>query len=159
MVSYKGFVVSALICASVFLTFSGIGSADELVLRYTDGSAQRIRLDRPADAIKQIEFVDEKKPMGHEGWSPMAIRVVSGTYGGNCGAFYGNATEHVASICNGRPTCEYIVDFRNLGDPATGCSKDFVAEWRCGNSPERASVAASPEAGNGKRIVLRCPIR
>ena len=68
-------------------------------------------------------------------------------------------TEHLASVCNGRQACEYIVDVRTLGDPAGGCGKDYVAEWRCGNSPERASVAASPEAGNGKRIVLRCPAR
>jgi hypothetical protein len=159
MVSYKGIVSAVLVFAALLLVFSSIGQADELILRYTDGSAQRIRLDRTADAIRQIEFVDERKPWSSNQLSPTAIRVVSGTYGGNCGAFYGNVTEHLASVCNGRPACEYIVDVRTLGDPARECSKDFVAEWRCGNSPERATASVPPEAGNGKRIVLRCPVR
>jgi hypothetical protein len=159
MNSYKGFGVSALVFVVFFLGFAGIGHADELVLRYIDGSSQRVRLDKPADAIKSIEFIDARKPIGHDEFTPMSIRIVAGTYGRNCGAVYGNATDHLASICDGRPVCEYIVDVNALGDPARECSKDFVAEWRCGNSPERATVVASPEAGGGKRLLLRCPIR
>jgi hypothetical protein len=159
MISCKRFVVCTFVLAVSFLGLFGTGYADELVLRYIDGSSQRVRLDRPADAIKSIEFIDARKPVGREEFSPMSIRVVAGTYGRNCGAVYGNATDHLASICDGRPACEYIVDVNALGDPARECAKDFVAEWRCGNSQERATVVASPEAGAGKRLLLRCPIR
>ena len=88
-----------------------------------------------------------------------AIRVVAASYGKNCGAPYGNVTDHLAATCNGRQVCEYTIMTDVLGDPAYGCRKDYVAEWQCGNNPERGSVAAGPEAGNGSRIVLRCPVR
>jgi len=88
-----------------------------------------------------------------------SIKVLSGTYGGNCGVRLGNVTDRLIAACDGRTTCEYTVDVRTLGDPAPGCLKDYVAEWQCGNNPQRAGVTASPEAGVGKTIVLKCPIK
>ena len=40
-----------------------------------------------------------------------AIRVVVGTYGGNCNAPHGNKTEHLAAACNGRADCTYKIDY------------------------------------------------
>ncbi len=87
------------------------------------------------------------------------IRVITATYGRNCGAPYGNVTNHLAEICDGRGTCEYFIDVRVIGDPAGGCPKDYFAEWQCGRDPKRGVMSVSPEAGLGKRIILRCPVR
>ena len=101
----------------------------------------------------------DRRGFGHEGFARAPIRVYSGTYGGNCGAAYGNATGDLAAVCDGKAACEYTIDSRIIGDPAYGCRKDYVAEWQCGDNPVRGSVATGPEAGRGARIVLRCPIR
>ena len=86
------------------------------------------------------------------------IRVIAATYGRNCGAPYGNVTNHLAEICDGRGTCEYFIDYRVIGDPAGGCAKDYFAEWQCGRDPERGVMSVNPEA-TGTRIVLSCPVR
>jgi hypothetical protein len=85
-----------------------------------------------------------------------AIRVLAGTYGGNCNAPYGNKTSHLATACNGRADCAYKVDYTVIGDPAVGCGKDYVAERRCGGSREVRRTVAGPEAGFGKTVELRC---
>ena len=84
------------------------------------------------------------------------IRVVGGTYGGNCNAAHGNKTEHLAAACNGRADCAYKVDYTVIGDLAVGCRKDYVAEWRCGGSREVHRAVANPEAGFGKTVELSC---
>jgi hypothetical protein len=85
----------------------------------------------------------------------IAIKVVSGTYGQNCGAQRGNATPDLATRCDGRDTCEYRIDRRRILDPAAGCPKDFLAEWRCGKT-EFHTAMLSPEAGAGSTLVLSC---
>jgi hypothetical protein len=86
------------------------------------------------------------------------IKVIAATYGRNCGARYGNVTNHLAEICDGKATCEYVIDFGVLGDPARGCAKDYFAEWECGRDPQRGVMRVGPEA-TGAGIVLRCPVR
>ena len=85
----------------------------------------------------------------------IAIMVVSGTYGQNCGAQRGNATPDLAIRCDGKDTCEYRIDRRRILDPAAGCPKDFRAEWRCGKT-EFHTAMLSPEAGEGSTLVLSC---
>lgn len=93
---------------------------------------------------------------GYRGYSH--IKVLSATYGRNCGAPYGNITPHLAQNCDGREWCEYVLDHRVVGDPAPGCSKDFFVEWQCGHRPETGTVGINPEA-SGSRIVMKCPVR
>lgn len=88
--------------------------------------------------------------------APPRIDVVAGTYGRNCGAPYGNATGHLASKCNGRETCEYIIDYKVIGDAAPSCAKDYSADWKCGEGPDLRSAAAAAEAGFGTKITLSC---
>ena len=83
------------------------------------------------------------------------VRVISGTYGGNCGQPAGNVTAHLAAQCNGAAVCRYTVDYRVIGDPAPGCKKDYVAKWNCRNGSDR-SVRAEAEAGYGSVIELSC---
>jgi len=92
------------------------------------------------------------------------IQVEAGTYGGNCsGVTRGNVTEHLAATCNGQMVCDYSVDHNVIGDPAYGCRKQYVAEWKCGQGSgiHRADAIIKPEdlgeAGYGSIVKLRCP--
>jgi hypothetical protein len=121
-----------------------------MTMRYSDGPYQTIRLERPSESIRQMEFSDFGRHIGRDGrddrYAQQVIKVVAATYGRNCGAQYGNVTSHVASLCDGKTACDHIIEAALLGDPAYGCRKDFVAEWRCGNAPETGSAVVGPEA-------------
>lgn len=86
------------------------------------------------------------------------IRVRSGTYGGNCGAPWGNETEHLTEHCDGQQSCTYIVDYTVIGDPAYGCAKDYVAEYYC-NDGQIRTARAEPEAGYQRPVTLECPLQ
>jgi hypothetical protein len=136
-----------------------MGADDIMVLRYADGSIQRIKLDKPSDSIRQIEFLEGGRMSGRDDWRGDRIKVVAATYGGNCGAGYGNVTTQIAEICDGEAACEFVIDVRVLGDPAPNCRKDYSAEWQCGRDPQRGYARVDPEAGLGSKIVLRCPVK
>ena len=167
MTYLKMFTACALVLAALVFPASGVMAADDsMVLLYNDGSTQRIRveLDRPSKSIKQIEFqkgrrvfVSEGRGGDHDDWKDARINVISATYGKNCRAPYGNVTNQLAEVCNGKSTCEYIIDYRVLGDPATGCAKDYFAEWQCGRDQKKNGIRVRAEAGGGTRIELRCP--
>jgi peptidoglycan/LPS O-acetylase OafA/YrhL len=84
------------------------------------------------------------------------IRLISATYGGNCGGKRGNATRALLAECSGKERCDYSVEVARLGDPAGGCAKDFAVEYMClpGSMPQQSSVPA--EAGFGSHVVLSC---
>ncbi|MBW2731084.1 MAG: hypothetical protein JRH20_01755 [Deltaproteobacteria bacterium] len=84
------------------------------------------------------------------------IRVVSGTYGQNCGARHGNKTRHLRKACQGQRSCSYTIDYRVIGDPRRGCGKNYVAEWRCSGTTNLRRAVVAPEAGFRKRVVLTC---
>ena len=91
------------------------------------------------------------------------IEVVAGSYGSNCSAAQfgdsiarGNVTSHLAAACNGKKSCDYTVDYTVIGDPAYGCVKTYVAEWRCGGDSTVHLVQADGEAGYGSIVTLRC---
>ncbi|MBP0589763.1 hypothetical protein J8I87_08540 [Paraburkholderia sp. LEh10] len=83
------------------------------------------------------------------------IRIESGTYGANCGAREGNVTRDLASRCNDRETCRYIVKAKLDRTQRASCAADFSAEWSCGSREfHRAMLSAG--AGNGSTLVLTC---
>jgi hypothetical protein len=88
--------------------------------------------------------------------SQAQVQVLSATYGSNCNAPANNATAALAAACNGSNRCDYVIDYKVLGDPAPGCAKTFVAEWSCaaGATPHLVTVPA--EAGFGSHVVLSC---
>ncbi|ABD04767.1 hypothetical protein RPB_0055 [Rhodopseudomonas palustris HaA2] len=83
------------------------------------------------------------------------VRVVSATYGANCGVAPGNATRQIAASCNGRRSCSYAVSYKILGDPAYGCKKDFRVRYFCGRSGPFEGRAPG-EAGYGTKVSLIC---
>ncbi len=84
------------------------------------------------------------------------IKVVAGTYGQNCGVSKGNKTEHLASECNGKTKCEYVVNTFVIGDPYFGCAKNYIAEWNCGADQNLHTSMIPPEAGWSSTITLSC---
>jgi peptidoglycan/LPS O-acetylase OafA/YrhL len=85
------------------------------------------------------------------------IRVVSATYGQNCGAPAGNASSFLKRACDGRDSCRYVVNVAVLGDPAGGCSKSFATEFECAPDRTRYRQEIPAEAGLGGLLVLTCP--
>jgi hypothetical protein len=85
-----------------------------------------------------------------------AIRVVTGTYGRNCGAKPGNATTQVARACDGQAVCQYKIDTATLEDAAPACAKDFTAEWKCGAAATVYAVTMPAGAMPGEQLRLVC---
>jgi len=133
----------------MILAFAVLCESSELIIRYDDGTVQRVQLRRAPSNILQITIGSEIEPyLGR-------INVISGSYGMNCGAPFGNKTRHLANLCNGRDYCSYVINVNVLGDPAVGCAKEYVAEWRCGSGAIR-SARVPAEAGRGSIITLSC---
>ena len=96
------------------------------------------------------------------------IHVVEATYGQSCKDFMpppghtnqvkaGNATAELTKACDTKKaTCIYEVDDTKIGDPATGCGKDFIAIWRCGGDPQVHRLFLPAEA-SGRSVLLSCP--
>ena len=85
------------------------------------------------------------------------IIITSATYGANCGAPEGNATEHIQHKCRRGSVCTYVIHVNFLGDPAPKCPKNFVVEYRCKDGSIAPPIVVTGEAGLGKRITLSCP--
>lgn len=86
----------------------------------------------------------------------LAIKMVTSTYGSNCGAKSGNATAQVARICDGQSVCDYLLDPSVLEDPAPNCTKEFTAEWKCGTSATLYTVSMPASAVRGEHLKLAC---
>jgi hypothetical protein len=96
------------------------------------------------------------------------IHVVDATYGLACKDFtppsgrpnlvkIGNFTAALTSTCDkAKTTCLFAVDAVRLGDPAPGCGKDFIANWRCGSDPKAHQFYLTAEA-SGRSALLSCP--
>jgi hypothetical protein len=83
--------------------------------------------------------------------------VHSATYGANCGAPPGNATQDVKDACEGTHTCQYYVDMNIIGDAVQGCAKDFSVEYACGAKSAARATQLAGEA-SGKTINLTCEL-
>ncbi|HEY0666439.1 MAG TPA: hypothetical protein VGD24_10265 [Gallionella sp.] len=84
------------------------------------------------------------------------IKVVSASYGRNCNAAAGNVTSLLSTACDGRISCDFVIDTSVLADPAPNCNKDFAAEWKCGEGSTVYSAALSGLTGRGDRLRLNC---
>jgi hypothetical protein len=96
------------------------------------------------------------------------IHVVDATYGLACKDFVppsglpnlvkiGNATAALTSACDkAKAACSFAVDAVKIGDPANGCGKDFVVNWRCGSDPKIHQFYLPAEA-SGRSALLSCP--
>jgi hypothetical protein len=94
------------------------------------------------------------------------IDVISATYGWNCREFkplkgrantvgINNARAHIAGQCNGKKKCQYTIYYKNIGDPAYGCEKDYEVDYRCSPNTETYDIFVEAEAGWGPEIKSR----
>ena len=84
------------------------------------------------------------------------VQVESATYGANCGATTGNVSLRLQAACQGRSLCDYVVDVQKLGDPASGCEKDFAVNFTCAPHRELFHLYVPGEAGLGTPVQLNC---
>jgi hypothetical protein len=87
------------------------------------------------------------------------IRVVSASFGTNCGVKPGKATRPVGEACDGRSRCTYLLDRAVLGAAPRDCRKGFIARWRCGDDPQVREVTAweACEPPHAVPVNLDCP--
>ncbi|MCR4300016.1 MAG: SUEL-type lectin domain-containing protein [Sulfuricaulis sp.] len=130
-----------------------MGQSPSAPARYPDTSRGESML-RVAVA-SQVGVVAMDKPAANTGTEGLksVVKVVTGTYGGNCGAKPGNATAQVARVCDGQAQCEFNIDPGVLEDPSPNCTKNFSAEWVC--SAGGAMYTVSLPAGAKQRDPLR----
>jgi hypothetical protein len=96
------------------------------------------------------------------------IHVVDATYGLACKDYVppsgrpnlvkiGNYTAALTSACDKtKGACSFAIDADKMGDPANGCGKDFIANWRCGGDQKIHQVYLPVEA-HGRSALLICP--
>jgi hypothetical protein len=82
------------------------------------------------------------------------IKVLSAKYGFNCKAAKPDVTAHIASACNGKPSCSYQVNHTILGDTAPNCAKAYNVDYEC--APGQARGAGAPAEASGKTVQLAC---
>jgi hypothetical protein len=117
-----------------------------------DGAMVRLAMATPGGAVP----ADRSGATGKTENITSAIRVVTGTYGSNCGARHGNATAPVARACDGLTVCQYKIDTATLEDAAPNCAKDFTAEWKCGAASTVYAVTVPAAAMQGENLRLSC---
>lgn len=127
----------------------------DFVAKWRCGTGDRTSLRLAAPGSKSVTLSCEA-PAPAPAPPAKGVQIHAATYGGNCGAPRGNASAAVAAACNGKDSCPWVVDWKELGDPAHGCGKDFVVEWRCGGSAKTGSVTLPPEAGVKKTALISC---
>jgi hypothetical protein len=119
--------------------------------------------------LQALNYLDEPSAGSVRIIEPGGVIVVTeATYGLNCKdhpvvppyenwARAGNVTPAVARACDRKTgTCQFAVDVARLGDPAGGCSKDFLVAWRCGATGINKQARLAAEA-HGRTVSISCP--
>lgn len=86
------------------------------------------------------------------------INVLTAWYGPSCNTQHGNVTAHVKSRCDGKASCSYTVDAGTLGDPAPGCSKNFLVLYACQGQAEVRLAQLAAEA-HARPLTFGCEVK
>jgi hypothetical protein len=138
------------------------GRIDENQVRFAD-AVRAIDLRGPASeavpAAEAAPFVASVPPPTGPRPTGPRIQVVAATWGQNCHAPYGNVTSYLQAACDYKSTCDYPVTHDTVPDPAVGCGKTYVAEWRCdGDSTvHRATLPRGADWGHIVRLTCEGP--
>lgn len=92
------------------------------------------------------------------------VYVLDANYGANCQSFFtnarrlssGNWTNSLRNECSDKKVCLFRIGTDRLGDPATGCRKDFSVSYRCAPGGVQTTITVPPEA-EGYVVTLSCP--
>lgn len=150
-------------CVAVLLHFIFEAPARRLIRRnFQEASAERRRRVIQFGHAGIVIFIVAAITYAVQAASGVAIAqqgisVVAGTYGGNCRWIsVGNATRALAAACSGKDECAFKVRKEQLGDPAPGCAKEFVAAWTCKGDRTIRSSSVPAESGLGSTLQLSC---
>ena len=69
------------------------------------------------------------------------MKIISATYGSNCGVTKGANTNTLAEHCDGKTECD--PRFAGMSDLAKGCGKDLVVDMKCGSTCQPISDTTS----------------
>jgi hypothetical protein len=127
-----------------------------IAMQYSDNHDIYAKLPPNVVASLPPQNVVSVAPASAPALEALMIKVVSGTYGRNCNGKAGNATAQVAKACDVHSNCDFTIDTTILEDPAPNCSKDFFAEWKCGNNNAVYSASLSSLAGKNDKLRLNC---
>jgi len=124
-----------------------VGCAKNYIVTWScPGSTQRFqRAISPEASGRDIQLTC--------GEGTTAIKVRSATYGENCGATWGNATQDLEARCNGSKSCNYRVNHQVIGDPAVGCPKTYQFSYKCGSDERQGGL---PAEATGRFVRLSC---
>lgn len=165
------------------LTWRGAGTVplnDAFMIAYKSALSQA-EVSRPASSWFQfgelppyMHAVMTKLRAAPHPWTPSdfslprrqdVFTILSATYGASCYFFRprppatnwvsnGNVTSAIRNKCHDKIPCDVKIDVVQLGDPASGCAKDFSVTYRCGDDLRR-TISIGAEA-NGQSLVLDC---
>jgi hypothetical protein len=131
-------------CATTAHVCSWAGECSDLLAGYACRCAPGFTGDGTSCRSAACPIGEAPRP---DGTCAPALRFVSATWGGSCGAPT-DVLAHVRARCENQRSCSYLVDPAALGDPAPACAEDYVVRWRCAFSgPIFESRVASPAAG------------
>jgi hypothetical protein len=99
--------------------------------------------------VWSLEIAIEAPPNG-------TIHVVGASWGENCGAPKKNATQWVKSACAGRRECDFVFDWRLLGNPVSTCRKQFSIEWTCSENGRVQTAVLPSDPPQNAIVPLSC---
>ena len=85
------------------------------------------------------------------------IKVVSATYGTNCGAFGDTSGDYLREACDGKSRCEYNIQGGILQSNIAFCNKDLKVTYSCADmTPAFRGTYLPAAAIRGGKVVLDC---
>jgi hypothetical protein len=116
----------------------------------------------PADSMAAKQAPDASAKQAGVPDAPSAdkptIKMASATYGRNCNARAGNATQQMAKACDGKTVCDYAVEPVELENAPANCVRDFAAEWKCGTGSALYTAILPAGAGKDEKLHLTCAL-
>ena len=84
--------------------------------------------------------------------APNTIKIARAIYGGSCG--HRDVTAIVSEHCEGRSSCNIVLDPGELGDATKTCAAGFAASWTCSGITHDLKIE---NAGPKSIASITCP--
>lgn len=107
------------------------------------------------NASDQIIWQSPNSPEDCINGGKMNVDTLSATYGGNCKASTGNATDKVKQKyinLNNPPLLPIAINNATFGDPAPGCAKSWDAAYQCGTQWKTTHI----NKAEGQNFIFNC---
>jgi peptidoglycan/LPS O-acetylase OafA/YrhL len=138
-------ILSSLITAAVAISYVSYLALERPAIRWVRRNFRALRLDilLPATLalitlfsmaaslqMRTLARAETDQPVGH-------ISISTASFGENCNAkLHNNIGGSMRKICNGERICRFVYDINRLGEPASGCDKEFKVTYSCGPAGE-----------------------